>query len=187
MKLSVWAKKQGITYKSAWNMYSKGLLPNAYTLPTGTIIVPEEKQDYTVTYARVSSSENKNNLKNQSERLINFCNAKGWVTSQNIQEIGSGLNDKRPKLIFILSEGKATKLTVDHNDRLTRFGLEYIKILCGKIGCELVVLNPPKNEVENLMDDFVALVTSFCARLYGQRRNKRNTEKLIESLKNDNS
>lgn len=31
MKLSVWAKKQGITYKSAWNMYSKGLLPIAHT------------------------------------------------------------------------------------------------------------------------------------------------------------
>ena len=54
MKLSTWAKKQGITYKAAWNMYNKGLIPSAYTLPTGTIIIPEEKstkQEYVVTYA----------------------------------------------------------------------------------------------------------------------------------------
>lgn len=188
MKLSTWAKRQGITYKAAWNMYSKGLLPQAYQLPTGTIIVPEEsdpKKEYVVTYSRVSSSENKDNLQAQSERLISYCNAKGWGTNENIKEIGSGLNDKRPKLIKIFQEAKATKLVVEHNDRLTRFGMEYLKLLCEKINCELVVLNPPQNEQEDLMSDFVSVITSFCARLYGQRRNKRNTEKLIESLKND--
>lgn len=35
------------------------------------------------------------------------------------------------------------------------------------------------------MQDFVSLVTSFCSRLYGLRRSKRKTEKLINELKND--
>ncbi len=43
MKLSQWAKKQGITYKTAWGMFSKKLIPNARQLPTGTIIVDDDK------------------------------------------------------------------------------------------------------------------------------------------------
>ena len=35
------------------------------------------------------------------------------------------------------------------------------------------------------MKDFVSIITSFCARLYGQRRTKRNTEKLIKELNNE--
>ena len=35
------------------------------------------------------------------------------------------------------------------------------------------------------MQDFVSIVTSFCAKIYGQRRSKRRTEKLIKQLKNE--
>ena len=75
MKLSTWAKEKGIQYRTAWIMYRDGLLPQAYKLPTGTIIIPEDtpiKQEYVVTYARVSSSENKENLESQSNRLISY-------------------------------------------------------------------------------------------------------------------
>ena len=61
MKLSVWAKKLGIGYRAAWDMYRRGEIPLAYKLPSGMIIIPEEetvgKPDYVVCYARVSSSE----------------------------------------------------------------------------------------------------------------------------------
>lgn len=43
MKLSAWAKQQGITYKTAWNMFKAGNLPlPSEQLPTGTIIVHVE-------------------------------------------------------------------------------------------------------------------------------------------------
>jgi len=67
-----------------------------------------KKAEFIVTYAQVSSSENKDNLERQSERLMPFCNAKGWQTHLNLKEIGSGLNDSRPKLNKILKEGKLT-------------------------------------------------------------------------------
>lgn len=81
MKLSKWAKEQGIGYQTAWNMYKAGQLTNAYQLPTGTIIVKEKSNNNkikTVVYARVSSSENKKNLDSQAERLVAYCNANGW-------------------------------------------------------------------------------------------------------------
>ena len=188
MKLTDWAKHQGIGYRTAWNYFKAGKIPGAYRLnKTGAIIVPDpvsqsSKQDFVITYARVSSSENKVNLEKQSERLVSFCNAKGWTTSQNIREIGSGLNDGRDKLLKILSEGKATKLVVEHKDRLTRFGFRYIEVLCQHIDCELIVLNNAETEKEDLIQDFISVITSFCARIYGQRRSKRKTEQLIKSL-----
>jgi putative resolvase len=186
-KLADYAKEHDVTYKTAWNHFHAGLIENAYQLPTGTVVIPDStqlkapKQDYIITYARVSSSENKNNLITQSKRLIDFCNAKGWTTQENITEIGSGINDNRPKLSKILTENKATKIVVEHKDRITRFGFNYIKMLCDKSNCEIVILNNAE-EKENLMQDFVSIVTCFCAKIYGQRRSKRNTEKLIKEL-----
>lgn len=186
MKLSAWAKKQGVTYRTAWEYFRTGKIPNAYKLASGAIIVPDEpkvqKTEYVVTYARVSSSENKSNLESQSQRLIDFCNAKGWQTHSNIKEIGSGLNDNRKKLAAILSKGQATKLVVEHKDRLARFGVNYIEILCDHIDCELVILNQNTTDKEDLFQDFVSVITRFCARLYGQRRTKRKTEKMIQEL-----
>jgi predicted site-specific integrase-resolvase len=42
MKLSSYAKKLGICYKTAWNHFKAGEIPGAYQLVSGTIIVPED-------------------------------------------------------------------------------------------------------------------------------------------------
>ncbi len=191
MKLSAWAKNKGVAYRTAWNHFCKGQIPGAYKLPSGTIIVPNEqikqKAEHVVTYARVSSSENKGNLDRQSQRLIDFCNAKGWCTHENIKETGSGLNDSRKKLLAVLTGGKLSKLVVEHKDRLARFGVKYIEVICLHIGCELIILNSSENDKEDLVQDFVSVITSFCARIYGQRRCKRKTEHMIEVLQNEDN
>jgi len=189
-KLSEYAKEHNVTYRTAINHYHKGLITNAYQLPSGTIVIPDNakqninKKEYVVTYARVSSSENKNNLTNQSKRLTDYCNAKGWTTKENIQEIGSGINDNRPKLMKLLKDKKATKIVVEHKDRLTRFVFNFIKEICEQNNCEIIILNNVE-EKEDIIQDFVSIITSFCAKIYGQRRTKRNTEKLIKELQND--
>ena len=186
MKLSEYAKQIGVTYRTAWNHYKAGLIPNARQLPTGLIVVegnlsmPVSKEK-TAVYARVSSSENKTNLLSQSKRVQDFCAAKGWVVCVVVEECGSGLNDDRKKLRRLLLDESVTRIVVEHKDRLTRFGFNYIKDLWRG---ELVVVNEVVEDEQDLMQDFVSLVTSFTARLYGRRRSKRQTEKLIEQLKN---
>ena len=182
MKLSKWAKEIGISYKAAWRMFSNGKIEGAYQLPTGTIIVPEKKvttKDYTVVYARVSSTQNKTNLEQQAKRVADFCAAKGWVVQQLVTECASGLNDNRPKLIKLLTDPKVTRIVVEHKDRLTRFGFNYLKTLCE---AEIVVINEVVENEADLMQDFVSLVTSFGARLYGRRHSRRKIEQLIASL-----
>lgn len=142
---------------------------------------PEIKKDYTVVYARVSSSQNRSNLKSQAKRLVEFCTANGWVVNEVIEECGSGLNDQRPKLQTLLKNNKVTRLVIEHRDRLTRFGFNYIKTLMKD--CEIICVNESTEQDEDLMTDFISIVTCFCARLYGRRRTRRNTEKLIKSLR----
>lgn len=183
MKLSEYAKKNSISYQTAWNHFNKGLIPGAKQLASGTVVIDEDvdpqKPEYVVVYARVSSSENKSNLETQAQRLEQFCTAHGWVVNEVVKECASGLNDNRPKLSKIFSERKATKLVIEHKDRLTRFGFNYIKLLFND--CEIVVVNECETD-QDLFEDFVSLVTSFCARIYGKRRTKRKTEQIIKSL-----
>ena len=183
VKLSEYAKMKGVSVRTLRRRMKDGSL-NTVKTSTGRVMVniQEEKNDYVVTYARVSSSENKTNLLSQSKRLQDFCEAKGWVVKEVVEEIGSGLNDGRKKLSNIFLNKKVTKVVVEHNDRLTRFGFNYLKQLWD---VEIIVINEVVEDEKDLMQDFVSLVTSFCARLYGKRRTKRNTEKLIQDLKNN--
>jgi len=185
MKLSKWAKDQGISYQTAWRLFNAGHISGAYQLATRTIIVPNKlpvvKDDYIVVYARVSSSENRSNLESQAKRVAECCNAKGWVVKEIVKECASGLNDKRSKLSKLLINPEVTHIVVEHKDRLTRFGFHYLEIL---FPGQIIVINEVNEDEKDLMQDFVSLVTSFCARLYGKRQSKRKTEQLIKELKN---
>jgi predicted site-specific integrase-resolvase len=185
MKLSDYAKKMGVTYRTAWNWYTSGKL-DAIQMSTGTIIVKETDNkivvDYVIIYARVSSSENKKNLDTQAERLVGYATAKGYQIKEVVKEIGSGVNDNRHKLQKILKDGKATKIIVEHKDRLTRFGFNYLKTLLERQGCVIEVVNEVGDEKEDLMQDLISIITSMCARYYGLRRGKRKTDKIIAEL-----
>lgn len=174
VKLSDWAKKNGVSYQTAWNWVKSGKMPNnIIKTDTGTILVEEEnvkrKDEKTFIYARVSSNNKKDDLKNQLELCNQFCLSKGWVVHKSLKEIASGMNDNRVKLNEILSN-PPSKLVVLHKDRLTRFGFNYLKVLLAQLGCEVIVINESGENEEDILKDFVAIITSFCCRLYGARR-----------------
>jgi putative resolvase len=188
MKLSKWAKNNSVCYQTALNHWKRGLIKGKQ-LQTGTIVVFEEdnevvenKELQVATYARVSSSENKDNLETQQKRLIDYANAKGYKTTLNIKEIASGLNDNRKKLNDLLSNKNIDIILVEHKDRLTRFGFNYIELLLKNQGRKIEVINNINDDKNDLIQDFISIITFFCARIYGQRRSKRNTEKLINEL-----
>lgn len=192
MKLSEYARRIGVKRHTAYRWFKRGEIPNAVQLPSGTIYVPDElfntelkpEVGKTVVYARVSSSEQrKTNLETQAERLTQFAIANGWVVDQVIKEVGSGLNDERKKLVeLLLSDDPIARIIVEHKDRLTRFGFNYLEILAKKQGFEIIVVNPTATDQEDLMQDFASIITSFCARLYSRRRAKQKTEVIIKTL-----
>ena len=189
MKLSHYTKQAGVSYRTAWSWWKSGAI-SGYQLLSGTIIIDVDKgspisDSVVCIYARVSSSENKTNLEAQAERLVQYSTAKGYRIYKVVKEVGSGLNDNRKQLASILSDNKYNILLVEHKDRLARFGINYMKILLEQTGRKLEIVNAADNGHDELMQDLAAIITSFCARLYGLRRAKRKTEKIIAELRSN--
>jgi putative resolvase len=187
MKLSEYAKQQGVRYETAWRWFRDGKI-KGHRVGAHTILVDEgETKSASSTqkvaiYARVSSAENKSNLDSQAERLVAYCTAKGYQVSKVVKEIGSGVNDARPKFLALLEDSSISVIVVEHKDRASRFGVRYIDSLLRVQGRTLEVVNLADNATEDLLADLTSIIYSFCSRLYGQRRAKRKTEKIVQEL-----
>ena len=159
-------------------------------MATGTIIITEDDQprrpQKVAIYTRVSAAENRPNLETQTERLLSYCVAKGYQVHKAVKEVGSGINDKRRKLLKLLADPTITVIVVEHKDRLTRFGFRYIETLLEQQGRRVEVVNLADNGKEDVLEDLVAIIYSFCARLYGVRRAKRKTERVVKELEANN-
>jgi putative resolvase len=132
MKLSQYAKQQGISYRTALRWFRNGTI-RGYQALSGTIIVLDEEphplSQKVAIYARVSSAERKENLERQAERLMQYSTVRGYQVTQVVKEIASGVNDSRPKLLSLLKDTSITRIVIEHKDRLTRFGFRYLETL----------------------------------------------------------
>ena len=174
MKLSEWAKRQGISYRTAWRWVRQGKMPVSFEqTATGTILVRETETPATevALYARVSSADQKSDLDGQIARLVQYANGQGWSVSRAVTETGSGLNGRRPKLMKLLADPKVRTIVAEHRDRLMRFGCEYVESAMAAQGRRLVLLDPGEVK-DDLVQDMIEVLTSFCARLYGGRSAK---------------
>lgn len=195
MKLSDYAKQMGVRYETAWRWFRDGKIQGRRIGPH-TIIITEGQIEgqaesaavprCVAIYARVSSTENKRNLDRQAEQLAAYCAARGYQVTKVVKEVGSGIDDARPKLLALLADAGISLIVVEHKDRLTRFGFRYLDTLLQTQGRAIEVVNQTENQAENetedLLVDLTAIVSSFCARLYGSRRAKRKTEAIVREL-----
>ncbi|OLB54237.1 MAG: resolvase [Ktedonobacter sp. 13_2_20CM_2_56_8] len=184
MRLSVYAKKTGVTYKTAFRWWKAGKL-DAYQMDTGTIIVREPatsaEQLQVALYARISSADQKEDLERQMQRLKDYAASKGYQVTKMVSEQASGLNDRRPKLMKLLTDASVGIVVIEHRDRLTRFGFNYIEQLMQMQGRRLEVIFPSDTD-NDLVDDFIAVITSMASRIYGRRTSKRRAEKIKQCV-----
>ncbi|PTQ51008.1 MAG: hypothetical protein HSCHL_1761 [Hydrogenibacillus schlegelii] len=190
MKLSEWARKRGITYKTAWRWVKEGKMPVPFEItPSGTILVHEPeapKAGIVALYARVSSSDQKADLERQVVRLLEFANAQGLSVGKTVKEIGSGLNGKRRELIKLLSDPNVTTIVVEHRDRLTPVGFEFLEAALRAQGRRvLVVEEEEKENADDLVRDMTEVLTSLAARLYGKRSARRRAKRALEALQRE--
>ena len=137
----------------------------------------------TVVYMRVSSQAQRPDLKNQRDALERFCQARGFEVTEWIEEIGGGLNMKRPKLQNIIDDlvaGRIERLVIAHKDRLARFGFDLIVHLANVSNTEIIVLNTESLSPEQeLVQDLMMITHCFSARLYGLRNYRKALQKAI--------
>lgn len=184
IKLSEYASNKSITYTTAWTHFKKGIIKNAIKDESGHVLIPinnDVEYNNVALYSRVSSNEMKANLIRQDERLREYANKNNYNIIKCVKEIGSGMNDSRPKLIRLLNNNDWSTLIVENKDRLTRFGFNYLKTLLEQNNKRIVVINEHDDDNTNLMEDLISIIYSFSARMYGLRR-KKNKKDIITFL-----
>ncbi len=130
VKLSEWARANGVSRQSATRWFHAGVLPvPARQLATGTILVDEPSRISTgvAMYARVSSADQRGDLDRQVARLTAVATERRLPPTRVVAEVGSGLNGHRTKLLSLLRDPAVGTIVVEHRDRLARFGFEYLE------------------------------------------------------------
>jgi putative resolvase len=135
------------------------------------------EQGLTIAYARVSGTAQKPDLAHQLKALEVYCQQHALKVDEWMQDIGSGLNYKRKqfnRLMEMVELGQVRRLIIAHRDRLVRFGYSYFEAFCERHHTELVVIDGEALSPEQeLVQDLVAILTVFSARLPGLRSYKK--------------
>ena len=175
---------------------SKKLLPNhrtigghrRYSLTTILNLISnfEEKERKTILYSRVSSHDQKDDMKRQSKRLKDAALLDKQINIELIEDLGSGLNYKKKglkKLIKLIINSQISTIYLTHKDRLLRFGSDLIINLAKEFGTSVKILEAEELTFEQeLSHDVLEIITVFSAKLYGSRSHK-NRKKKLENQK----
>jgi putative resolvase len=136
-----------------------------------------------IIYCRVSSAAQRPDLENQIRVVSEFCAARGLSNAEVITEIGGGLNFKRPKFLALVDNivhREVSHLVIAHKDRLARFGFDLLAHLCVTSETELLVLNQEHLSPEReMVEDVLAILHCFSARLYGLRNYRKSLAKAL--------
>ena len=200
-------RRLGISFRTLKRWIYSGKI-RAVKTPTGRWMIPESEVEKivggrveveevrAVIYVRVSSGNQKSDLERQIEYLTQYCMAKGYRVVDVLSDVASGLKTDRRGLLKLFNyvvNRQVDVVVVTCKDRLTRFGFEYLEYFFNQYGVRIEVVYgvEPKNAYQELVEDLVAIVTSFAGKLYGMRSHKKKRlvqgfKKLLEEVeKND--
>lgn len=134
------------------------------------------KSDDIVIYARVSTKNQQDDMERQIEFLRQYANAKGYIVSEVISDIGSGLNYTRKKwndLLRRIQDKEISKVIISHKDRFIRFGFDWFAQLAMSNGCAIEVVNNDTTSPQaELVQDLVSILHCFSCKIYGLRKYK---------------
>ena len=152
-----------------------------------SVEVMQSSQKNAFIYCRVSTKKQQEsgNLQRQQERLIQYCQDKGYKVVTVYEEVASGLNDHRRELTKMFRNlSEADFIVVEYEDRLARFGYSYLKEFAASfnVAIEAVEKVGKLQPNEEMVNDLVSIVTCFSARLYGARGGRKIKQTLVQTL-----
>lgn len=188
IRLQEWARQYGISRITAWRMFrDETLPPELKAHKVGSIVYvltnPDAKCGRVVGYAKMSSTDQKSQLEPQANRLWAWAGQNRIILDTVVQETASGLNDKRPKLLKLLSDPTVETILVEHRERLARFGIRMVDAMLKARGGGLLVIDA-EEVPDDLVRDMTEILTCFCTRLYGRRSAENKAKRTLEPAAN---
>lgn len=205
--VSEFANKVGYHYKTLQVLDKKGIFPakrnqrnrryytdeDYYLFLNQIAKIPVEENNNNVhqkrliiTYSRVSSHGQKDDLKSQQSFIENFVASNGLQVDENLFDIGSGLNYERKnflKILELVEQKQVEKIIIAHKDRFVRFGFYYFQNFCKKHNTEIVIINLDSCSPEQeFTEDLISIIHCFSSKLYGLRKYNKNTKVLKSNL-----
>ncbi len=157
-----------------------GIDDNSKTVESGT----------TAIYCRVSSHEQKKkgDLERQIQFLKEYCDQKQYNVGHIFSDVGSGLNTRRSglrNLCKLIENKRISRVVLTYSDRLTRFGLDYLDAYFKSHGAKIQIINkdPDCTMQEELVQDLIAIITSFSGKVHGMRSHKNKNKENKKSTK----
>ena len=169
-----WDEKGLLVAKRTENGHRRYDLSEVTPHPLNT---PPRLDRKTIAYARVLSSDQKNELRHQRQFLEAYCSENKWVF-ETIVDLGSGVDYKKDGLKTLIEkilDNKVERLVVTQEDRLLSFGAELIFMLCDARDVEVVIINHSNKYSfeQELAQDISEIITVFSERFYGSRSKTR--------------
>lgn len=200
IRLNEMAKRLNVSVKTLQRWDREGILVAKRTPTDRRYYTEDQYLEYigsstkskrkTIAYVRVSSVNQKDDLRNQITFIRNYVNAKGEILDDVIEDIGSGLNYNRKHwndlLLNQIPKGEIEKIYITYKDRFVRFGFDWFERFCNHYNCEIVVINNPDTSPQKeLIDDLISIIHVFSDRINGLRKYKKDISS-DESLQDGN-
>lgn len=144
-----------------------------------------------VSYARVSTQNQKNQLIQQNKRIYESCISRGLLLQKQYSDIKSGMSSQRKQfqeLIRRIIKNEISLVVIENKDRLVRFGYEIIQQIFKYFGCSILVLNDVienKTYEQELTEDLISIIHYFSMKSYSNRRKLNKIRKELENNEND--
>ena len=149
----------------------------------------EKKNKKIISYSRVSTQNQKSQLKEQTQRIYNSCVSKGIKLDEQIEDIKSGMSSDRKGFNYVCQEiikGNVELLVIENKDRLLRFGYEIFEDFFKYFGTKILVLNDTlenKTYEQELTEDLISIIHYFTMKSYSHRRKLNKLRKELENEK----
>ena len=147
----------------------------------------KSKNELIVSYARVSTQNQKKQLVEQNQRIYESCISRGLKLDKQFSDIKSGMSADRQEFQELLNDiirNKIDTVVIENKDRLVRFGYEILEYVCKCHGCKILVLNDileNKSYEQELTEDLISIIHYFTMKNYSHRRKLNKLRKELEN------
>lgn len=204
MKAKNVLKILGITRQTLYNYTKKGILSvkklpnNRYDYSDGDVysfigLKQHKTNTKVISYSRVSTSNQKEQLKAQTIRIYESCVSKGIRLDEQVEDIKSGMSYDRKGFQYIIRsviQGQVKLVVLENKDRFVRFGFDIIESIFRYFGTTFLILNDSlsnKSYEQELTDDLISIIHYFSMKSYSNRRKLNRIRKELENAKLNNT